>query len=236
MDDIKKQFHHLLKIIPSTGNIVCFHDDRNVLDVLDMGCWSNVIRINDKNLKINFSSKEIKIDEDLFLLNSLPLIGEHNFKNYVSAIIAATTCGISPNDSIEALESFNGVRRRLEYKGEHSGVKIYDDFAHHPTAITYASEAIRNKFKDNKILGIIELGSNTMSSGSHGIAIFDSATAFDKVIWLDHNKVIKDDESFNCHDECISKIKSIIKNYDVVLLMTNKDSSKLYEPIIDFLS
>ena len=57
LDDIKKQFHHLLKIIPSNGNIVCFYDDRNVLDVLDMGCWSNVIKINDKNLKINFSSK-----------------------------------------------------------------------------------------------------------------------------------------------------------------------------------
>ena len=75
-----------------------------------------------------------------------------------------------------------------------------------------------------------------MSSGSHGNAIFDSVTAFDKVIWLDHKKVIKDDESFNRHDECIGNIKSVIKDYDVVLLMTNKDSSKLYEPIIDFLS
>ena len=74
-------------------------------------------------------------------------------------------------------------------------MKIYDDFAHHPTAITYASEAIRNEFKENKILGIIELGSNTMSSGSHGNAIFDSVTAFDEVIWLDHNKIIKDDKS-----------------------------------------
>ena len=115
-------------------------------------------------------------------------------------------------------------------------MKIYDDFVHHSSAITYASEAIRNEFKENKILGIIELGSNTMSSGSHGNAIFDSVTAFDKVIWLDHNKVIEDDESFNHHDECIGNIKSIIKDYDVVLIMTNKDSSKLYEPIIDFLS
>ena len=108
--------------------------------------------------------------------------------------MAATTCGISPNDSIEALKSFNGVRRRLEYKGEHSGVKIYDDFAHHPTAISYASEAIRNEFKEKRILGIIELGSNTMSSGSHGNAIYDSVTVLDEVIWLDHKKVIKDDE------------------------------------------
>ena len=128
------------------------------------------------------------------------------------------------------------MRRRLEYKGEHSGVKIYDDFAHHPTAISYASEAIRNEFKEKRILGIIELGSNTMSSGSHGNAIYDSVTVLDEVIWLDRNKVIKDVKSFNSHNECIAKIKSIIKDYDVALLMTNKDSSKLFEPIINFLS
>jgi UDP-N-acetylmuramate: L-alanyl-gamma-D-glutamyl-meso-diaminopimelate ligase len=236
LDDIKKQFHHLLKIIPSSGNIVCFYDDKNIIDVLDQGCWSNLIKINDKNIKTNFTSKDINIGNTKFSLESLPLIGEHNFKNYVSAIMAAKTGGVSVNDSIEALKSFNGVRRRLEYKGEYSGVKIYDDFAHHPTAITYTSEAARNEFKKNKILGIIELGSNTMSSGLHGDAILSSVESFDQVIWLDHNKIIKDEKSFDSHDKCINKIKSIIKDYDVVLIMTNKDSSKLYEPIINFLS
>ena len=236
LDDIKKQFHHLLKIIPSSGNIVCFYDDKNIIDVLDQGCWSNLVKVNDKNIETNFNSKEINIDNAKFSLESLPLIGEHNFKNYVSAIMAAKTSGVSINDSIEALKSFNGVRRRLEYKGEHSGVKIYDDFAHHPTAIKHTSEAIRNEFKEKKILGIIELGSNTMSSGFHGNAIFNSVKAFDKVIWLDHNKIIKNENSFDNHDKCIDKIKSIIKDYDAALLMTNKDSSKFYEPIIDFLS
>jgi UDP-N-acetylmuramate: L-alanyl-gamma-D-glutamyl-meso-diaminopimelate ligase len=236
LDDIKKQFHHLLKIIPSSGNIVCFYDDKNIIDVLDQGCWSNLIKINDKNIKTNFTSKDINIGNTKFSLESLPLIGEHNFKNYVSAIMAAKTGGVSVNDSIEALKSFNGVRRRLEYKGEYSGVKIYDDFAHHPTAITYTSEAARNEFKKNKILGIIELGSNTMSSGLHGDAILSSVESFDQVIWLDHNKIIKNEKSFDSHDKCINKIKSIIKDYDVVLIMTNKDSSKLYEPIINFLS
>ena len=75
-----------------------------------------------------------------------------------------------------------------------------------------------------------------MSSGFHGNAIFNSVKAFDKVIWLDHNKIIKNENSFDNHDKCIDKIKSIIKDYDAALLMTNKDSSKFYEPIIDFLS
>jgi len=236
LDDIKKQFHHLLKIIPSSGNIVCFYDDKNIIDVLDQGCWSNLVKINDKNIETNFKSKEINTDNAKFSLESLPLIGEHNFKNYVSAIMAAKTSGVSINDSIKALKSFNGVRRRLEYKGEYSGIKIYDDFAHHPTAITYTSEAARNEFKKNKILGIIELGSNTMSSGLHGDAILNSVESFDQVIWLDHNKIIKDENSFDSRDKCINKIKSIIRDYDVVLIMTNKDSSKLYEPIINFLS
>lgn len=236
LDDIKKQFHHLLKIIPSSGNIVCFYDDKNIIDVLDQGCWSNLVKINDKNIETNFKSKEINTDNAKFSLESLPLIGEHNFKNYVSAIMAAKTSGVSINDSIKALKSFNGVRRRLEYKGEYSGIKIYDDFAHHPTAITYTSEAARNEFKKNKILGIIELGSNTMSSGLHGDAILNSVESFDQVIWLDHNKIIKDEKSFDSRDKCIDKIKSIIRDYDVVLIMTNKDSSKLYEPIINFLS
>ena len=236
LDDIKKQFHHLLKIIPSSGNIVCFYDDQNIIDVLDQGCWSNLVKINDKNIETNFKSKEINTDNAKFSLESLPLIGEHNFKNYVSAIMAAKTSGVSINDSIKALKSFNGVRRRLEYKGEYSGIKIYDDFAHHPTAITYTSEAARNEFKKNKILGIIELGSNTMSSGLHGDAILNSVESFDQVIWLDHNKIIKDEKSFDSRDKCIDKIKSIIRDYDVVLIMTNKDSSKLYEPIINFLS
>jgi len=236
LDDIKKQFHHLLKIIPSSGNIVCFYDDKNIIDVLDQGCWSNLVKINDKNIETNFKSKEINTDNTKFSLESLPLIGEHNFKNYVSAIMAAKTSGVSINDSIKALKSFNGVRRRLEYKGEYSGIKIYDDFAHHPTAITYTSEAARNEFKKNKILGIIELGSNTMSYGLHGDAILNSVESFDQVIWLDHNKIIKDEKSFDSRDKCIDKIKSIIRDYDVVLIMTNKDSSKLYEPIINFLS
>ena len=102
-----------------------------------------------------------------FSLKDLPLIGEHNFKNYISAILAARLDGVAIDDSIEALKSFKGVMRRLELISESSNIRVYDDFAHHPTAIEFSVRAIRKKYPDKNILGIVELGSNTMSSGHH---------------------------------------------------------------------
>jgi len=229
LDDIKRQFNHLLKIVPSSGNIVCFYDDKNIEDVLRMGTWSNVI-------KIDFIEKELSITNETYSLAKLPLIGEHNFKNYIAAILAANTCGIEIRDAIESLESFNGVKRRLEFKGEYSGIKIYDDFAHHPTAISFTAKALRDKFKDKKIFGIIELGSNTMSSGYHGKAIYSSINNFDRVEWLDHNNVLEEENSYQNYDDFLSAIKNAIRNYEVVVLMTNKDSNKIIQPLIDYLS
>jgi len=236
LDDIKRQFNHLLKIVPSSGNIVCFYDDKNIEDVLRMGTWSNVIKINHKDIKIDFSKKELSITNEAYSLAKLPLIGEHNFKNYIAAILAANTCGIEIRDAIESLESFNGVKRRLEFKGEYSGIKIYDDFAHHPTAISFTAKAIRDEFKDKKIFGIIELGSNTMSSGYHGQAIYSSINNFDRVEWLDHNNVLEEENSHQNHDDFLAAIKNAIRNYEVVVLMTNKDSNKIIQPLIDYLS
>lgn len=236
IDDIKKQFHHLIRTIPSSGNIVYFSDDQNIEDVIDMGCWSNQIKINDNEIHLNYNKKEFSISNEIFSLESLPLIGEHNFKNYICAILAAKTGGINVKDSIESLRKFSGVKRRLEFKGEHNGIKIYDDFAHHPTAIKYTSDAVRKNFQSKKILGIVELGSNTMSAGYHGDSINESVKAFDDVVWLDQKKVIDDANSYDTLDKCLNGIKTIIRDYDVVILMTNKDSQSISQPIINFLN
>jgi len=237
--DIKRQFHHLLKIIPSSGNIIYFNNDSNTQDVINMGYWSNLIKINDDEIKINFETEEIETIENKFSLKNLPLIGEHNFKNYICAILAAKTGGVKIEDSIDSLLKFQGVKRRLEFKGIHSGIKIYDDFAHHPSAIEASSKAIRKEFLSKKILGVIELASNTMSDGAHGDALIKSSNFFDEVIWLDHKGVIdKDNEvnTVNNLDECIQKTISIIKDYDIVVIMTNKDSQKLTKPLIEYLN
>lgn len=237
LKDIKKQFHHLLKIIPSSGSIIYFNDDTNAQDVIDMGQWSNLVKINDDEIKINYDSREIQIADDIFSLENMPLIGEHNFKNYICAILAAKTGGVAIEDSISSLLKFQGVKRRLEFKGTYSGIKIYDDFAHHPTAIEASSSAIRKEFPSDKILGVIELASNTMSGGTHGNSLIESSSFFDEVIWLDHKGVIEETNNniSNDLDKCIQKIKNIIKDYDIVVCMTNKDSQKITKPIIDYL-
>ena len=239
LKDIKRQFHHLLKIIPSSGNIIYFNNDSNTQDVINMGYWSNLIKINDDEIKINFETEEIETIENKFSLKNLPLIGEHNFKNYICAILAAKTGGVKIEDSIDSLLKFQGVKRRLEFKGIHSGIKIYDDFAHHPSAIQASSKAIRKEFLSKKILGVIELASNTMSDGTHGDALIKSSNFFDEVIWLDHKGVIdkaNEVHTVNNLDECIQKTISIIKDYDIVVIMTNKDSQKLTKPLIEYLN
>ena len=239
LKDIKRQFHHLLKIIPSSGNIIYFNNDSNTQDVINMGYWSNLIKINDDEIKINFETEEIETIENKFSLKNLPLIGEHNFKNYICAILAAKTGGVKIEDSIDSLLKFQGVKRRLEFKGVHSGIKIYDDFAHHPSAIEASSKAIRKEFLSKKILGVIELASNTMSDGTHGDALIKSSNFFDEVIWLDHKGVIdtaNEVHTVNNLDECIQKTISIIKDYDIVVIMTNKDSQKLTKPLIEYLN
>ena len=239
LKDIKKQFHHLLKIIPTSGNIIYFDDDHNTQDVINMGQWSNLIKINDDKIKINYNSREMQVSDETFSLKNMPLIGEHNFKNYICAILAAKIAGVAIEDSISSLLKFQGVKRRLEFKGLHSDVKIYDDFAHHPTAIKASSKAIRKEFPSNKILGVIELASNTMSKGFHGNSLIESSSFFDEVIWLDHKNGIKEANNINISNDladCIQKVKNIIKDYDIVVCMTNKDSQKIIKPIIDYLN
>ena len=155
IEDIKKQFRHLIKIIKSSGNIIYFDDDSTTKEVIEKGIWCNKIGINSNGVKADFESKELIIDDEIFQLNKLPLIGEHNFKNYVCSILAAKLEGISETESINSLKKFKGVKRRMDFIKEISGIRIYDDFAHHPTAIKLSCSAIRNKYSDKKILGLI---------------------------------------------------------------------------------
>ena len=158
-------------------------------------------------------------------------------KNFPLLSMAIGWC--SSTSIISSLLKFQGVKRRLEFKGLHSDVQIYDDFAHHPTAIEASSKAIRKKFPSNKILGVIELASNTMSKGVHGNSLIESSSFFDEVIWLDHKNAIKKNNDINISNDladCIQKVKNIIKDYDIVVCMTNKDSQKITKPIIDYLN
>jgi len=232
INDIKRQFHHLVKLIPKLGNIIYYQDDENMSDVLSKGSYSNLIAINSDNINVNLNTKELLLNNETYSLRDLPLIGTHNLKNYVCAILAAQIDGVKVSDSIDSLKSFLGVKRRMEKISETNAVKIYDDFAHHPTAIRLSSNAIRNKYPDRKIIGIIELGSNTMSSGYHEENLLDSFESINQALILDPKGKYQGDNIFQSIDNLIEELIKKIKDYDIILIMTNKDSQKFIQPIL----
>ena len=232
INDVKRQFHHLVKLIPKLGNIIYYQDDENMSDVLSKGSYSNLIAINSDNINVNLNTKELLLNNETYSLRDLPLIGIHNLKNYVCAILAAQIDGVKVSDSIDSLKSFLGVKRRMEKISETNAVKIYDDFAHHPTAIRLSSNAIRNKYPDRKIIGIIELGSNTMSSGYHEENLLDSFESINQALILDPKGKYQGDNIFQSIDNLIDELIKKIKDYDIILIMTNKDSQKFIQPIL----
>lgn len=139
-DDLKaiqKQFHHLVRIVPGQGRIILPENDINLKQTLAMGCWSEQ-----------------------------ELVGEHNMHNGLMAIAAARHVGVLPADAANALGTFINARRRLELRGEANGVTVYDDFAHHPTAILATLAALRGKVGGTaRILAVLEPRSNTMKMG-----------------------------------------------------------------------
>ena len=235
IDDIKKQFHHLIKIIPQSGNIIFFKEDENTNDLINKGIWCNKVEINSDLISINFDKKILKVDSIEYSLINLPLLGEHNFKNYVCAILAAKLGGVNIKESIDSLKNFKGVKRRMDLVYESTKLNIYDDFAHHPTAIQLSCKGIKTQSPDKKILGIIELGSNTMSSGYHKENLINSYESLDKVFILDPNKIYINKNAYDTIDDILRNVKEIIHEYDIILVMSNKDSQKFIQPLIKYI-
>ena len=235
LDSIKKQFHHLLKIIPSTGKVIFFNHDKNVLDVIDEGCWADIIEINGNDSSSGYDSTTAMINYDgkSLCVNELPFYGSHNNLNAAAAIISASSYGINHSDAFNGLKDFSGVLRRLEKKGTFNGITILDDFAHHPTAIQSTIEAVKEEYSGKKILNIIELGSNTMSGGFHGDMLFSIDNLGSEILWLDHKYILKNDKGniHNSHDDLIQSISKIYLDFDIILIMTNKNSKNIIEPI-----
>ena len=239
LDAIKKQFHHLLKIMPSSGKIIFFNHDKNALDVINKGCWSNSIEINGNSsiASYDFSSATIAFDGKSSCMNDLPFYGSHNNLNAVGAIISTSLCGINLNDALNGLKDFSGVLRRLEHKGTFKGITILDDFAHHPTAIKSTIEAVKEKYNGKKVLNIIELGSNTMSGGFHGDELYSIDNLESEILWLDHKSILQNNKGNICnsYDNLIKSISEIYSDFDIILIMTNKNSKNIFKPLKDII-
>jgi UDP-N-acetylmuramate: L-alanyl-gamma-D-glutamyl-meso-diaminopimelate ligase len=170
---IETQFHHLVRTVPPSGRLVVNAREETLQHVLERGCWSEVVRFGTR--KETPGALRARGEPHAFdvLRGSLKiarvdwqLLGEHNQLNALAAIAAAEHVGVSPEVAGQALASFENVRRRLELRGEAGGVKVYDDFAHHPTAIRTTINGLRRKVGADRILAVFEPRSNTMKLGA----------------------------------------------------------------------
>ncbi|MDR0806604.1 MAG: UDP-N-acetylmuramate:L-alanyl-gamma-D-glutamyl-meso-diaminopimelate ligase [Enterobacteriaceae bacterium] len=169
---IQKQFHHLVRLVPRQGKIMLPESDTNLKQVISMGCWSELETTGDgqswstHQLTPDASHYQVLFNSEVVGEVNWSLVGEHNMQNGLMAVAAARHVGIQPHDACQALNDFINARRRLELRGEVNGIAIYDDFAHHPTAILATLSALRSKVGSTaRILTVLEPRSNTMKMG-----------------------------------------------------------------------
>ena len=195
LNAIKNQFHHLVRIVPGNGLIIPPVDDPNLADVLNMGCWTpleqfDTAGVEQPETKL-WNARDIKQDGSAFAVYwgdnhvgdvQWALLGIHNVHNALAAVAAARHAGVIAHEAVAALNEFKNVKRRMEVRGVVNGITVYDDFAHHPTAINLTLDGLRNKVGSDKIIAILEPRSNTMRMGIHATTLAPSLEAADEVL------------------------------------------------------
>ena len=236
LSDILKQFHHAVRTVPANGHIIYHDGDKNITDLVKMGCWSAKHQLGRKdNIQLSVEEGVINFENQQFDIRDLPMYGKHNLSNAMIAMYVASLHGISPKESFLALTNSKGVKRRFETVFQNDYKIVIDDFAHHPTAISHTVQAAQNHFPTQKILGIIELASNTMSQGHHGDHLYESASGLGKAYWLNVSGKKNREFEYDSIQLLLTDLTKDIDNFDVILIMSNKDSKKISEPIIDLI-
>jgi len=185
---IETQFHHLVRTIPRAGRLVVNGGEESLRRVLARGCWSEVERFGFAAVADTGADWTIAVDGTIKLggapqgvLAQFSLLGRHNRLNALAAIAAARHVGVPVASSLAALAVFRGIRRRLEVRGTVAGVTVYDDFAHHPTAIATTLDGVRRAVGGARILAVLEPRSNTMKLGTMKAQLPASLAAADRV-------------------------------------------------------
>lgn len=251
VEEIEKQFHHLVRTIPSEGWVLAPHGDVHVKAALDKGCWSNLEFIDGEGA--TFNAELLKADGSSFKVLKQGTvvcevnwqgIGLHNVHNALMVIAAAEKIGISPEKSANALGTFVMPKRRMQLRGIERGVSVYDDFAHHPTAIKTTLFGLRAKVGNSRIIAVLEPRSNTMKLGVHqrqiGASLSDADVAFvyapDTISW--NADVIKETATINVEvqhdfDAMVADILKIAKDGDYILVMSNGGFNGIHQKLLD---
>ena len=244
---IQRQFHHLVRTIPSTGLIIHNSDSKALDEVLSMGCWSERLSFASKDSEADF-----KLDDDHYLYDhgqdksyrlELAQSGLFNSMNATAAILAARHAGVPLQSSVEALKQFSGVKRRQEIIAEIDGVRIIDDFAHHPTAIEYTLKALKAETA-GRLVAVIELRSNTMKMGVHADTFADSISSADEVLIFENSSIQWDLHAIAQTASTLlmiepsidSVINHLVKNThagDQIVIMSNGGFDNIHQRLIN---
>ena len=255
--DIQTQFHHLIKTIPENGQIIYNATQTTIQETINMGCWSEIrhfsYQIDSEDKKADFKISQKTPSGSQFHIEykqqnypvSWDLIGDHNLNNAIAGIAAAHHVGVPIKESCNALSSFKSVKRRLEFRGEVNNIHIYDDFAHHPTAIKSTIEGLRANIKDNgdptRLIAIIEARSNTMKMGVHKDNLTNAVAEADlaffvvpkNVSWDTKQLISKTTSLFFDTTELIENVLGTIQMGDHILIMSNGSFDDIHNQILD---
>lgn len=249
LNAIKKQFHHLIRTLPQSGKVLWPKDDEALSDVIAKGLWSESETLGDdwdyQLLKADGSQFNVLLNTQLQGVVNWQAIGEHNVKNAMMAIAAARHIGIAIEHSIAALGEFISPKRRMELKADINNIKVYDDFAHHPTAIQTTLAGLRAKVGNDKIIAILEPRSNTMKMGVHQFTLLDSLRDADEVLLFEPEnlswslKEQAEKAGMQCFDSTIAIIETVLESIEPnqhVLIMSNGGFNGLHQQLVDGLA
>ena len=252
LGEIETQFHHLIRCIPGNGAII--RGEGDAIDrVLARGVWSAVSTVTAASgaATTGWSWRSGPASENAFMITApdgkayalkWPLIGAHNAANATAAVAAAAQVGVDPADAVNALASFAGIKRRLELLGAPHNIAVFDDFAHHPTAIAATLSAMRAEQSSGKLIALVEPRSNTMRLGQYRAELGAAAQEADHVIWfeppgLDWNLSAALDAYE--HQEVISDIDALLNRAlalahpgDKIVVMSNGGFQGLHTRLI----
>jgi UDP-N-acetylmuramate: L-alanyl-gamma-D-glutamyl-meso-diaminopimelate ligase len=174
---IETQFHHLVRTIPQSGQIILPNDEPALERVLSRGSWTPVCRLGAANGWHNTKADGqwfVAYEDRTIGALTWSLTGTHNVKNALAAMAAAQAVGVEPQEALHALNQFSGVKRRMEVRGTVRGITLYDDFAHHPTAIATTLQGLRERIGGQRIIAVLEPRSNTMKLGAMAARLPDA--------------------------------------------------------------
>ncbi len=243
---IEQQFHQFVRIIPSNGLIVANGQDESLQRVLAKGCWTPVEKVG----TVDGWQAEILGDGGIAIscrgesqgILRWELLGEHNRMNALAALAAARHAGVPVSSGMAALAQFKNVKRRMEVRGVVNGITVYDDFAHHPTAIYTTLQGLRDKVKGARIIAVLEPRSNTMKMGTWKDSLAGSLAAADQVFCYTANLGWNAAEALQSlgaktasHDsleQLIVAIAAAARPGDHVLIMSNGGFGGIHEKLL----